>query len=444
MPVVYIYFLCLALGYTPPGYPLQHPSLVERYYQHRHQSLFWFAAGTNSISLRRHLLSCIDSAAWQGLDSNKYRPAGLRLLDNSSFMSPDSIRLASYDRLYTDAAFTYGSDLLRGEGIDSIFSYDGVTPTRTAYDDQLLLNGFSTVNSPETFLQWTTALQPSTPDYAILRTALRQYLDSAALQNTLLQNPLLQNTPAPTHAESRIRQLCTSLNVIRHIHHYQFSRFILVNIPSATLSYYNADTLALSMKIVAGQTSKRTPRFAAFCTRLILYPYWNIPRKISVKEMLPLFKKEPGLAALMNIQALDSRGKKVDITQISWASYTAASFPYTLRQAPGCDNALGVLKFDISSPYDVYMHDTNLKGAFSSSWRYLSHGCIRLERPLDLGMRLLNNQLDTTFLRSCFRDQSPIPVPLEKPVPVFVVYLTAGVDPAGRLAWYKDIYHLLR
>jgi len=214
--------------------------------------------------------------------------------------------------------------------------------------------------------------------------------------------------------------------------------------PFGNLVYYTADTLALSMNIVAGQTSKRTPRFAAFCTRLILYPYWNIPRKISVKEMLPLLKKEPGVAALMNLQALDSRGKKVDITKISWASYTAADFPYALRQAPGCDNALGVLKFDISSPYDVYMHDTNFKGAFSSSWRYLSHGCIRLERPLDLGMQLLNNKLDTIFLRSCFKDQSPIPVPLEKPVPVFVVYLTAGVDPAVRLTWYKDIYHLVK
>ena len=57
-------------------------------------------------------------------------------------------------------------------------------------------------------------------------------------------------------------------------------------------------------------------------------------------------------------------------------------------------------------------------------------------------MQLLDNLLDTTFLRSCLRDQVPIPVPLKKPVPVFVVYLTAGIDTAGRSAWYKDVYHL--
>ncbi|WP_431217594.1 L,D-transpeptidase family protein [Puia sp. P3] len=127
---------------------------------------------------------------------------------------------------------------------------------------------------------------------------------------------------------------------------------------------------------------------------------------------------------------------------IRWSSYTAANFPYKLRQAPGCENALGVIKFDLDDPFNVYMHDTNLKGAFASSWRFLSHGCIRLERPLELGMLLLDNKLDTGYLRQCLRGQLPVTVQLERPVPVFVVYLTAGVDGGGRLAWYRDIYRL--
>lgn len=148
------------------------------------------------------------------------------------------------------------------------------------------------------------------------------------------------------------------------------------------------------------------------------------------------------MAAMMNIEALDSKGRKVDIEKISWSSFTAANFPYELRQAPGCDNALGVIKFDLDDPFHVYMHDTNLKRAFGSSWRYLSHGCIRLERPLELGLLLLGNKLDTAYLRKCLRGQQPVSIWLDKPVPVFVVYLTAGVDGAGGIAWYKDVYHL--
>gem|GEM_PF-6204276 len=68
--------------------------------------------------------------------------------------------------------------------------------------------------------------------------------------------------------------------------------------------------------------------------------------------------------------------------------------------------------------------------------------CIRMERPIDPGRSLLENPLDTTYLLSCFRDQKPMPVAIGKPVPVFVVYQTVDVDPAGKLAWYKDIYQL--
>lgn len=407
--------ICLWVGYGLPS--LQHPTLVDRFYRERNEALFWFAGGENGADLRRQLLLCIDSAAWQGLDSNLYHPGILRACKGS----------VAEDRLYTDVAFAYASDVMRGYGIDRLLSYDGVAPTRAGQDEQVLLKGLGGVATASGLRDWFAGLQVPANDYAILAGALQGYLDSASAL-----------------AAPRIRQLSATLNVLRYMRHYRFDRYIVVNIPSATLSYYDADTLALQMKVVAGQPSKRTPRFAAFCTRLILYPYWNIPRGISVREMLPLFKRNPGLASLLSIEALDGRGRMVDIETIQWGAYTAATFPYTLRQAPGCENALGVLKFDINSPYDVYMHDTNLKSAFASSRRYFSHGCIRLERPLDLGMRLLGDRLDTAYLRSCLKDQKPAPVGLLKPVPVFVVYLTAGVTDSGQVAWYKDVYHLVK
>lgn len=120
----------------------------------------------------------------------------------------------------------------------------------------------------------------------------------------------------------------------------------------------------------------------------------------------------------------------------------AAGYVALLRQAPGCENALGVLKFNISDPYDVYMHDTNLKRAFVSSWRYLSHGCIRLEKPFLLGELLMDHRLDTVMLNSCLRDQRPVSVALHPRIPVFVIYSTVEASFGGDITWYKDIYHL--
>jgi len=194
---------------------------------------------------------------------------------------------------------------------------------------------------------------------------------------------------------------------------------------------------------VAGQPSKRTPRFAAWCDQLILYPYWNVPRKIAVNELLPIFKRSPAIMQAMNMQILDAGGRVVDPAGLPWQQYDKSNFPFSIRQATGCDNALGVLKFNLTSPYAVYMHDTNLKSAFGSAYRYYSHGCIRLEKPDALGA-LLDNKLDTTLLQSCVKDQQPYTIRLEEPVPVFVLYNTADADENGRIDYYKDIYHLLK
>jgi hypothetical protein len=416
-------FFLRVQGEGGPG--AQGTSLTERFYRQRNQALFWFAPGRGSAGLREALLECIDSAAWLGLDSSRYHPGQLRRLDGQLSKldgSGDSVRLAAADRQLTGTAFDYFADVLCGGELDSFLSYDAISVAHAEADEKVLVDGLTGVKDALGLKEWGSGLEPAGAAYRMLKDSLRLTMGYYGKR----------------------RQLSVTLNVFRQIHHYHFDRFIVVNIPSARLSYFAADTLALSMKVVVGQVSKRTPRFAAWCTGIILYPYWNIPGSITAKEMLPMFRKAPWTAALMDIEALDSSGRKVDIGKISWSSYTAANFPYKLRQAPGCDNALGVIRFDLNDPFNVYMHDTNLKRAFGSSWRYLSHGCIRLEHPLELGMLLLDNKLDTAYLRKCLRGQQPVPVRLSKPVPVFVVYLTAGIDVAGRLAWYKDVYRLNR
>jgi murein L,D-transpeptidase YcbB/YkuD len=142
------------------------------------------------------------------------------------------------------------------------------------------------------------------------------------------------------------------------------------------------------------------------------------------------------------MQVVDARGRVVDHHRVNWTDFHAGYFPYTIRQSTGCDNALGVLKFDIETPYGVYLHDTNNKSAFLRDVRFLSHGCIRLEEPLLLGSKLLHDGLDTAYLQSCFADKKPIARALEDPVAVFCLYLPATFDAEGRLRIHRDVYKL--
>ena len=149
------------------------------------------------------------------------------------------------------------------------------------------------------------------------------------------------------------------------------------------------------------------------------------------------------MMASMNMQLVGSNGRVVDATGIDWAQINRSNFHYTFRQCTGCDNSLGVIKFNLTDPFDVYLHDTNVKLAFLKDMRFLSHGCIRVEKPLQLGNFLLQNKLDSNFLKACYKDQLPKPINLEKKVPVFVVYMPAVPD-GDSVAYYKDVYHLFK
>ncbi len=397
--------------------------MLARFYQEKPSGLFWFAPGARAADLRLALRLAVDSAGVDGLVAGSYMPDVLAFGDAIMGDVEDTGRLKDWDRCNTEAALALGWDLLRGGNADSTVSYDGVSGRYALRDEQEVTGSLARVRSADDLRRWIAGLLPSSREYALLKDSLAMYRRMGI--------------------SGRAARLARALNSYRWVHHFPFERVIVVNIPSADLRYYAADTLNLLMRIVAGQPSRRTPRFAGWCDGLVLYPYWNVPPKIAARELLPLFKLAPEVARQMELQILDSRGRVVDPAKISLASYTPGNFPYRIRQTPGCLNALGVIKFNLTDPFDVYMHDTNLKKIFASSYRYYSHGCIRLERPIELGKALSPAGLDTAYLMACYRDQQPVPVPLAKPVPVFVLYNAVGLDSEGRLAWYKDVYRLV-
>jgi len=155
---------------------------------------------------------------------------------------------------------------------------------------------------------------------------------------------------------------------------------------------------------------------------------------------LPKIKQDRGYLERNNIQVLNRKGKVISASSVNWHSVSRKNFHYTFRQSTGCDNALGVMKFDLNSPYSIYLHDTNNRNLFQNNNRHLSHGCVRVEKPFFLAEYLLGNSVDTAYLNQCLRTETPKEHQLKQKFPVLILYLTADVNAEGELRFYKDVY----
>ncbi|RYF78466.1 MAG: hypothetical protein EOO39_01370 [Cytophagaceae bacterium] len=239
-----------------------------------------------------------------------------------------------------------------------------------------------------------------------------------------------------------IGQVKETLNTYRWLNRFPVDKCVIVNLPAATLRLVDRQgTTLLSSRVIVGKPDTPTPSFTASIASMVLYPYWNVPRSIMTKELLPKIRKNP-VATLdaMKMQVIDANGQVVDPGQIDWTA-SIKSFPYRLRQSTGCDNALGLLKFNVNDPYDIYLHDTNARQLFAKENRSLSHGCVRVEKPTELANLLLGQpRFSPSYLTSCPKNASPKTLTLRHAVPVIVLYNILDIDDEGAIRVYKDIY----
>jgi L,D-transpeptidase YcbB len=205
--------------------------------------------------------------------------------------------------------------------------------------------------------------------------------------------------------------------------------------------YPYSPTCLTTTRIYLGKTSTPTSPMTAVIQQVIYYPYWNVPFSIATTEMLPKLKRNSHYLDNLKIQVMRGSYIYASSTMINWKNYSQRNFPFSFRQLPGCHNSLGRLKFDFENPYNTYLHDTNDKTAFRSTKRFLSHGCIRVEKPYDLALSL-GLTADQVNMDSCQTGLKPSMIPIKHAVPIFIIYATVDVVD-GNLRWYEDAYHKL-
>lgn len=244
--------------------------------------------------------------------------------------------------------------------------------------------------------------------------------------------------------DARIRQIVLNMERWRWMPDDLGERHLFVNIADFSLQAVEGGLIRQKMRVVVGRLYRRTPAFSSTMTYLELNPYWHVPPKIAVQDLLPKFKADADLAS-EGYQVTDgwkAGAAELDPASIDWNALGPGNFPYKLRQDPGVKNALGRVKFMFPNRYSVYLHDTPSRELFQRTVRTFSSGCIRVERALDLAAFVLDGQKgwDTASIVAAARSGESWTLPLARPLPVYLTYLTAWTSEDGTIQFRNDIY----
>ena len=218
---------------------------------------------------------------------------------------------------------------------------------------------------------------------------------------------------------------------------------VLVNIPSTILRGFDGQAEKISMRVVVGKVSRPSKTLVSPVKNLIITPYWNVPRSISVEELVPAIRKNIRYFYASHLEIFNAKGEKIAPENVPWSRLNSNYFPYEIRQRSGKWNTLGIMKFQFDNPFRMYLHDTSEKKLFKKEKRFYSHSCIRVERPIELGRFLLKPQskvVDTLDVTAAYSDLKPRYIKINRSIPLVIWYSLVDFDANGQIKFYPNIY----
>jgi murein L,D-transpeptidase YcbB/YkuD len=254
----------------------------------------------------------------------------------------------------------------------------------------------------------------------LLLNAVMRFKDRHGLKpDRKINNAFLKQLNVPIH--QRINQIIVNLERMRWIPADDHGgEFLLVNIPEFKLHYYRNNSPDWACNVVVGKSMTKTVIFSGHLQYIVFSPYWYIPPSIIQKEI------KPGMAHNPNY---------LSNNRMEWNGGN-------VRQLPGKENSLGLVKFIFPNSNNIYLHDSPSKSLFNEDVRAFSHGCIRVAKPEELAQRLLKQNPVWTpqKIRAAMNRGVEQSVVLKQKIPVYIGYFTAFVDHNGALNFRDDIY----
>jgi len=450
----------------------------------------------------------LDTSIYIGLFKNDYQFESLKKISNlykHKTQNPDAVVFAKADVLFTNAFMHVVKDLKQGRIVADSISWQNIPTKQAAFFNPLIKQFLLSKNCNLFF----NNVQPKWKPYTDLRQAIHSFVNNMDTQHfTYLNYPY--NKTNPIDSIYFIKQICKRfsesklilLDTLKHIDSaglasivskYQQANnlmvdgkignqvighlnltdklklkrivlsldryklesdslpeaFVWVNLPAYKLDAWNRDSIVLTSNIVCGRPYTPTPILKSKINEIVLYPTWTVPGGIIRNEILPGLKRNSGYLARKGLHLIDFNGNIINPSNINWQKYSRG-IPFSVQQASGDRNALGVMKFNFKNSFDVYLHDTNLRSLFQNSNRALSHGCVRVERFNQLAKfvaqidscRYQNSDTLTytsDSINNWLSAKKRKRIAVKYEMPLFINYITCEVS-NGEIIFHEDIY----
>ncbi len=463
-------------------------------YQLNEYNPFWFNAKGPS-GAADSLIGELEGLRWDGLNPQRYNVASLKeqLKALKADKKPALDRVIAFDTLCTKAYLLASHDLLLGtlvpKQVDSLWFHanDSVWDAHS-----VLLKGLGEADKYPSL----AAFRSKIPSYVMTQNALRAFAaiahDSTVMEAKrvldatnadsvamVIVNKEMEGYPAvetdstgsykkslmayqwyhalkqtgkidsPTlkvlrrDPDTVISMLSANLERMRWMPQQMEDQYVVVDVPMMELMYRSKEIDTMHMRVVVGKVSRQTPSLNAKMTNIVFNPSWGVPPTILKKDVLPgLTQSGAKYLAKKGLRAYDRKGNPIDAGSINESNYKR----YIYKQAPGDDNSLGVVKFNLPNQWDIYLHDTPHRGDFPNAYRALSSGCIRVQKPREFANFILTyldkrEKFTPEHIDSVVKTHKTQYEGLKTKIPVHIVYLTAYEDSTGKyLRFLNDIY----
>lgn len=358
------------------------------------------------------LIQVISNAGSDGLEARDYL-GGLKG-DANALRGDDLVAAELY---LSQAALGFARDLFAGRTTPSISEPD-IVIARKKLDDVALLGSMDKNGVAKVI----DRLRPQHAQYQALRARLAQASD-AELRRKIIINM------------ERWRWLPRDLG----------QRHVLVNAAAFLMYTVDNDRTVDLRKVIVGQEFHRTPMFSDNIRYSEFNPTWTVSRSIAGNEFLPKLRQNPNYLASIGYKihtSWEDDAPVMNANSIDWMSVSPKEFPYRIVQPAGPDNVLGEIKFLFPNRFNVYLHDTSSRQLFAQSDRALSHGCIRVENPLEFADLLygMDGSLSPRQIREAVASGKTLQAKFRKPIAIHLGYFTLWIGDDGKLASYQDAY----
>ncbi|HEY9009763.1 MAG TPA: L,D-transpeptidase family protein [Devosia sp.] len=468
------------------------------FYGARHFEPLWLEEGENGkVTFAPSAAKIIDifkASAAEGMRPSDYLTPDLDL----DAAGTDPAKLAAVETAFSAAAVKYAQDIYGGRiAPTDINKTWTITPKRI--NEAEMLVKLASTDAPEDIL---AALEPKHPEFHRLKEALAKFDSDATIDQVEIPEgktlkpgmtdervPLLRQrlgvaepdvpetagaaaAPDLTYDETLVAAVKTfqesldltpdgiagpatiaALNggmaaskddIIANMERWRwepedFGKFhVFVNLPEFRLRIMEDGVEKYTTRVVVGTPKNQTPVFSDEIEHIVVNPYWNVPASIKANEIRPHLLANPYYLDGQNMEML-SGGRVVNAAAIDWSSTNIGNFH--IRQKPGAGNALGRVKFLFPNQHDIYLHDTPSKSLFARSYRAYSHGCVRVENPMEFAGALTQHEprISQASLEEMFGPREQW-VNVEHKIPVHLTYFTLRVDEDGTIRSFGDVY----